>query len=105
MKTKEEVDWARGKVADALRTAGLTNEQKALLSGMLNGLCWVIGIPNGSTLQRLLDGEQIAAGKRDPAAFERLDKAVESFRCQVCGSNLSHSRLRGMFCPYCDCVR
>lgn len=105
MKTKEEVDWARGKVADALRTAGLTNEQKAVLCGMLDGLCWVIRKPTGSTLQRLLDGDLVAAGNCDPSAFDRLDKAVESLRCQVCGSNLSHSRLRGMFCPDCDGVR
>lgn len=76
MKTKEEVDRARGKVADTLLTDGLTNDQKVLLAGMLNSLCWVSGDPSGSTLQRILDGEQIAAGHHDPSAFDRLDKVV-----------------------------
>lgn len=72
MKSQEQISAARKKIAVTLATPGLNPEQLALFGGMLNALAWVMDSPNGSTLDRLLKGEPVAAGKDPSAAIKRL---------------------------------
>lgn len=72
MKTLAEIKDAKGKVIDALATAGINDVQKALFAGMLNGLNWAAELPHANTIDRLLAGEPIAAGKDPSPALARL---------------------------------
>lgn len=57
MKTSEEIEVARRRIAYRFSQHRLDPLQAAVLEGMIVALCWVVDSPNGSTLQRLLDGE------------------------------------------------
>ena len=76
MKTIDRIKEARGALCRALETPGLKDVQRALFGGMLNALAWVCDSPNGTTLDRLLAGEPIAAGKNTSAAEARLRSLV-----------------------------
>lgn len=62
-KTIDEIDVARTAVAASLTKPGLSDQQKLILSGMSVALCWVAGV-GGESLQRLIDGEEIEAGRK-----------------------------------------
>lgn len=72
MKTIEQIRAAGDKLCETLKTPGLNRAQLALFAGMLNALAWVRDSPNGSTLDRLLAGETVAAGKDPSPALETL---------------------------------
>lgn len=59
MKTQEEINRARGVLAQAWRLTHLSKEQRANLSGMMVALCWVCDERTGSTLDLILSGEPI----------------------------------------------
>lgn len=102
MKTAEQIKVARNVLCEKLNTPGLDKSQSALFAGMLNALAWVCDSPNGSTLDKLLAGEPIAAGKDPSQAHDRLEAIVNTvFACPKCGGPMAHSRLRGMFCITC----
>ena len=63
MKQANQIQVARDKLAATLvkHHAALSKDQKTLLAGMVTALAWVSDA-GGSTLQRLLDGEEIVAG-------------------------------------------
>jgi hypothetical protein len=63
MKTLDDVNHARVVVRQAVQIKGLSKDQQILLIGLSVALCWVSESPDGSTLQRLLDGEPLAAGQ------------------------------------------
>lgn len=71
MKTKHQIALARKKLRELFTTPGLSDAQSVMLAGMANALAWVADSPNGSTLDRLLAGETLAAGK-DPTAGLRI---------------------------------
>jgi hypothetical protein len=60
MKTADQINEARKFLSVAAMTIDPLGPQYALLSGMINALCWVVDSPHGSTLERLLAGEPIA---------------------------------------------
>jgi len=62
VKTEQDVLAAKDRVL-RVATMGheLSDEQIVLLKGMVIALNWVLGSPNGSTLQELLDGRPIVA--------------------------------------------
>lgn len=101
MKSESEINNARRELAKRLQTRGLTGVQNAVLSGMLNALVWVADGRDSSTVQRLLDGEAIDAGKDTRAAERRFENNKSAFSCPKCGQPMAHSRLRGIFCPIC----
>jgi len=102
MKSAEQIKVARNALCEKLNTPGLNPSQSALFCGMLNALAWVCDSPNGSTLDRLIAGEPIAAGKDPSHAHDRLEKIANTvFNCPTCGGPMAHSRLHGMFCPTC----
>ena len=82
MKTLEQVNEARGKIADHFVTPGLTESQKCILVGMINALVWVAEGADTSTMDRLLAGEPMAAGKPTNAAarasFDRIAQIKQS---------------------------
>ncbi len=104
MKTANQIEHARRVLQDKLQISGLSDAQRTLLGGMLNALVWVADGPNSSTIDRLLSGEEVAAGKDAGPALERL-RAMEAnrvgFTCPKCRQLMAHSRLRGMFCMTC----
>lgn len=59
MKSESDVKSARSAVCKAIATPGISEQQLVLLRGMSVALCWCAGDPNGSSLQRLIDGEPI----------------------------------------------
>lgn len=63
MRTEGEVNAARSKIIEAMTEHDLSDRQVVLLSGMSTALQWVAGA-GGTTLQRLLDGEELAAMRR-----------------------------------------
>lgn len=73
MKTQLAISGAISKVRQTLAMPGLNAEQLALFAGMLNALSWVVESPHGSTLERLINGEPVAAGKDPTGAIERLE--------------------------------
>jgi hypothetical protein len=73
LKAPEEIANARSVLVETLKIPGLNSEQRAMFCGMLNALAWVRGSPNGTTLDRLIAGEPVAAGKDPSAALQRLD--------------------------------
>jgi len=73
MKTLQQIAHARNVLCETLKTPGLNPEQSAMFAGMLNALAWVCDSPNGTTLDRLLAGEPVAAGKDPSAAVKRLE--------------------------------
>lgn len=102
MKSTEQIKVARNVLCEKLNTPGLNQSQSALFAGMLNALAWVCDSPNGTSLDRLMAGEPVAAGKDPAAAHDRLEQiANKIFTCPKCGGEMAHSRLRGMFCPTC----
>lgn len=78
MKTPEQIRHARGVLVETLKTPSLNQSQSALVAGMLNALAWVCDSPNGTTLERLLAGEPVAAGKDPSDGLERLDSIKEN---------------------------
>ena len=62
MKTLEEINKAKGVLCGDLKK-NIDLSQRILLQGMLVALNWVSKDANGSTLDRLVDGEEIAEGQ------------------------------------------
>jgi hypothetical protein len=62
MKTVQEIDLAREAICLPLANPEISGDQKKVLMGMLVALRWVEGV-GGSTLQKLIDGEPVAAGR------------------------------------------
>lgn len=77
MKTIEGVNKARGIIGSKLETPGLSDSQRTLLAGMLNALVWVAEGVNSTTVDRLLSGEPIAAGKDSSKAINTLRSIVK----------------------------
>ena len=73
MKTKSQIKYARTRLAERLKTPGLSDCQKALVCGMLNALVWVAG-GYASSMDRMLSDEPMEAGKDPAAALERLKR-------------------------------
>jgi hypothetical protein len=61
MKTLEEIMSARDKIRQCFISEKNTNK-RCILSGISITLCWVCDDPNGSTLDRLLAGEEKIRG-------------------------------------------
>lgn len=61
MKSYEQLKAARVVITNAIQMLGLSNDQRVLLCGMSTALQWACD-EGGSTLQRLVDGEPLAAG-------------------------------------------
>lgn len=59
MKSEKEVNAARSRIAERYVTPGLSDIQKALISGMLNALVWVADGKENSVMERLLSDEPI----------------------------------------------
>lgn len=59
MKTEQEIEVARNKLATLYMQPGLSQVQKGILSGMISAMCWAADAPNASTMQDLLDGRAI----------------------------------------------
>ena len=57
MKTNAEIEAARRRIVYRFSQFRGDPMQAAVLQGMVVALCWVVDSENGSTLQRLLDGE------------------------------------------------
>ncbi|SRR6266852_245732 len=62
MKAISKIQEARGVVVRAMTAKGLSEQQKILLTGMSVALQWVMD-EGGATLQMLIDGEPVEAGK------------------------------------------
>lgn len=62
MKTQDEINIARIRLYDVWQAGQLGPQQRNVLAGMTTALAWVMDNSNGSSLQRLLDGEPIAPG-------------------------------------------
>ena len=62
MKSRDQVNDARQELIFRRLTPGLSEQQLTLLQGMQVALCWVVGNPNGSTLENLLSGKPITPG-------------------------------------------
>lgn len=77
MKTPEQVDKARRRLRERIRTPGLNSEQKALIVGMLNAIILVAEGQDGETMERMLSDEPIAAGKDPKPALDRLDQITK----------------------------
>lgn len=69
MKTINQINHARDILKRRVMTPGMTDAQTALLGGMLQSLVWVADGANCSTMERLLAGEEIAAGKDSAEAM------------------------------------
>lgn len=78
MKTQKRIEEARVIVTNKLMLTGTTDVQKAVIGGMLNALMWVLDDPNGSTVERLLSGEALAAGQDHSDAMRRFRQATEN---------------------------
>lgn len=63
MKTNEQIEAAKRRIVCLLAKQFANPMQAAVLEGMVVALCWVVDSPNGSTLQRLLDGELMCGEK------------------------------------------
>jgi hypothetical protein len=63
MKTEDDIRTARTKVNQVRMDPSISDDQGILLMGMSVALCWVAESPNGSTLERLIQGEKVEAGK------------------------------------------
>jgi hypothetical protein len=77
MKTEKQINAARKKINEIILTPDLTNEQYALFMGMSNALVWAAGGSN-ETMDRLLAGEPIAAGKDSSKAITKLRSGLEN---------------------------
>lgn len=73
MKTEQQINDARKILCDILQTPGLSGSQRTLFAGMLNALAWAADGHNASTMDRLLAGEPIAAGKDPTKALRHLE--------------------------------
>ena len=71
MKTPEQILEARECVSIRLAIPALSMEQRCLLAGMSTALNWMMDSPNGDTLDRLLSGEPVAAGRRHTDLTEK----------------------------------
>lgn len=80
MKTIDQIIAAKKCVLTNAMTPGLSKEQKACLMGMSVALNWVAESGGGSTLDRLLEGEQLQLGKDSTPVFERFDARMEELR-------------------------
>ena len=72
MKTDDEMEKALRCVMDRLVRSNkqLSDQQKTLLCGMICGLSWALEHAGwSSSLQRMLDGEEIVAGQTAECPF------------------------------------
>lgn len=77
MKKPHQVNNARQKIIQRIKTPGLNDLQKALLAGVLNTLVWVADGQASETIERLLSDEPMAPGK-DPTAALKTFKKIEN---------------------------
>lgn len=73
MKNAAALTRAKKRLALRILTPNLSNEQKALICGMVNALDWVLGGPNSTTMERMLTDEPMDAGKDATQALAKLD--------------------------------
>jgi hypothetical protein len=72
MKTEQQINDARRRILERMKTPGLSDLQKTLLSGMLNALVWAADGRDQLTMQRMLSDEPMAAGQDHTAALKTL---------------------------------
>lgn len=71
MKTESQINVARHRLAERLRTEGMSDEQEIMLVGMLNALVWAADGANARTMERLLTDEPMAVGNQQSAVPRR----------------------------------
>lgn len=80
MKTEQQINDARKTIRQKILREGLSDGQLQLLSGMLLGLVWTVDGESTETMDRLLAGESIAAGKDATKATQRLRSGLEELK-------------------------
>jgi hypothetical protein len=80
VKTEQQINDARKTIRQKILREGLSDGQLQLLSGMLLGLVWTVDGESTETMDRLLAGESIAAGKDATKATQRLRSGLEELK-------------------------
>jgi hypothetical protein len=76
MKNAKQINAARVRLRERVRTPGLTNEQIALIMGMLNAIVWVADGEHSITMERVLSDEPMAVGKSADVPLAKFKEGI-----------------------------